>query len=69
MRVSRRSESWRTYLGFVLVGTIFILSRALSGGVSGKEPAAAAADFGDRSYREMPDATSRGSVEPAGIYQ
>ena len=30
-------ESWRTYLSFVLVGAIFILCQALSGGVPGNQ--------------------------------
>ena len=52
-------ESWRTYISFVLVGAIFILCQALSGGGSGRLPEDAAADPGDRSYREtLRDETS-----------
>ena len=52
-------ESWRTYISFVLVGAIFILCQALSGGSSGRQPEDATADPGDRSYREtLRDETS-----------
>jgi hypothetical protein len=52
-------ESWRTYISFVLVGAIFILCQALSGGTSGRQPDDATADPGDRSYREtLRDETS-----------
>ena len=52
-------ESWRTYISFVLVGAIFILCQALSGGTSGRQPDEATADPGDRSYREtLRDETS-----------
>jgi hypothetical protein len=52
-------ESWRTYISFVLVGTIFILCQALSGGRSGHQPEEVTADPGDRSYREaLRDETS-----------
>jgi hypothetical protein len=46
-------ESWRIYISFVLVGTIFILSQALSGGVPGNPVEAVSSDPGDRSYREV----------------
>ena len=52
-------ESWRTYISFVLVGAIFILCQALSGGTSSQPPEEVTADPGDRSYREaLRDETS-----------
>jgi hypothetical protein len=52
-------ESWRTYISFVLVGAIFILCQALSGGMSSRQSEDATADPGDRSYREaLRDETS-----------
>jgi hypothetical protein len=52
-------EAWRIYISFVLVGTIFILSQALSGGVPGNPVESVSSDPGDRSYREVPrDETS-----------
>ena len=45
-------ESWRTYLCFVLVGAIFILSQVLAGGVPGNQAEGTSADPGDRSYRD-----------------
>jgi hypothetical protein len=61
-------ESWRTYLSFVLVGAIFILCQALSGGVPGNQADGQSADPGDRSYRDtLRDETSgRGGVTLAG---
>jgi hypothetical protein len=45
-------ESWRTYICFVLVGAIFILSQLLSGGGMGTQAEGTSADPGDRSYRD-----------------
>ncbi len=45
-------ESWRTYICFVLVGAIFILSQLLSGGVPGNQAEGTSADPGDRSFRD-----------------
>jgi hypothetical protein len=62
-------ESWRTYISFVLVGTIFILCQALSGGTSGRQPEEVTADPGDRTYREaLRDETSgRGAPTPSAL--
>ena len=46
-------ESWRVYISFALVGAIFILSQALSGGTPGNPAEAVSNDPGDRSYREV----------------
>jgi hypothetical protein len=46
-------ESWRTYISFVLVGAIFILCQALSGGRPAQQLEDAAADPGDRTNREV----------------
>jgi hypothetical protein len=52
-------ESWRTYVSFVLVGAIFILCQALSGGAPGNRAEGQPADPGDRSYRDaLRDETS-----------
>jgi hypothetical protein len=61
-------ESWRTYVSFVLVGAIFILCQALSGGVPGNQAEGVAADPGDRSYRDaLRDQTSgRGGITLSG---
>jgi hypothetical protein len=61
-------ESWRTYISFVLVGAIFILCQALSGGVSGNQADGQSADPGDRSYRDtLRDETAgRGGITLAG---
>ena len=45
-------ESWRTYFCFVLVGAIFVLCQAFSGGVSGHRAGDNSPDPGDRSYRD-----------------
>jgi hypothetical protein len=45
-------ESWRTYFCFVLVGAIFILCQAFSGGISGNRADGISPDPGDRSYRD-----------------
>jgi hypothetical protein len=62
-------ESWRTYVSFVLVGAIFILCQALSGGVPGNRAEGQPADPGDRSYRDaLRDETSgRGGVALTGV--
>ena len=61
-------ESWRTYLSFVLVGAIFILCQALSGGVPGNQADGLYTDPGDRSYRDtLRDETAgRGGITLAG---
>jgi hypothetical protein len=61
-------ESWRTYLSFVLVGAIFILCHALSGGLPGNQADGPSVDPGDRSYRDtLRDETSgRGGITLAG---
>jgi hypothetical protein len=61
-------ESWRTYVSFVLVGAIFILCQALSGGVPGNQAEGVSADPGDRSYRDaLRDETSgRGGITLSG---
>ena len=61
-------ESWRTYVSFVLVGAIFILCQALSGGGAGNRAESQPADPGDRSYRDaLRDETSgRGGVARTG---
>jgi hypothetical protein len=45
-------ESWRTYFCFVLVGAIFILCQAFSGGIPGNQADSISPDPGDRSYRD-----------------
>ena len=61
-------ESWRTYVSFVLVGAIFILYQALSGGVPGNQADGLSTDPGDRSYRDtLRDETAgRGGITLAG---
>ena len=61
-------ESWRTYVSFVLVGAIFILCQALSGGVPGNQADGLSTDPGDRSYRDtLRDETAgRGGITLAG---
>jgi hypothetical protein len=44
--------SWRTYFCFVLVGAIFILCQAFSGGIPGNRAGDNSPDLGDRSYRD-----------------
>ena len=57
-------ETWRTYISFALVGAIFILCQALSGGSASNKPGEAGADPGDRSYRESArdETAGRGGV-------
>jgi len=57
-------ETWRTYISFALVGAIFILCQALSGGSASNKPGEAGADPGDRSYREnaRDETAGRGGV-------
>jgi hypothetical protein len=57
-------ETWRTYISFGLVGAIFILCQALSGGAGSTKPDEAGADPGDRSYRETArdETAGRGGV-------
>jgi hypothetical protein len=64
-------ESWRTYLSFVLVGAIFILCQALSGGIPGNQPDGLSTDPGDRSYRDAVryETADRGSITLAGDAQ
>jgi len=61
-------ESWRTYVSFALVGAIFILCQALSGGVSGSQGEGPSADPGDRSYRDLlrDETSGRGGITLAG---
>jgi len=61
-------ESWRTYICFVLVGAIFILAQALSGGGPGNQAEGTSADPGDRSYRDCPSDRDlrRGQQGPVG---
>ena len=47
-----KSETWRTYICFVLAGAIFIVCQVLSGGGPAKQAEATSADPADRSYRE-----------------
>jgi hypothetical protein len=52
-----KSESWRTYICFVLAGAIFIACQVLSGGVlssggGAKQAEETSVDPADRSYRE-----------------
>jgi hypothetical protein len=58
-------ESWRTYISFGLVGAIFILCQALSGGASGSKPDDATADPGDRSRREATRDETSGRADVA----
>jgi len=46
-------ESWRTSISFVLVGAIFVVCQALSGGVTGNQPDGLAAEPGDSTYRDV----------------
>jgi hypothetical protein len=64
-------ESWRTYLSFVLVGAIFILCQALSGGIPGNQADGSSTDPGDRSYRDTVryETAGRGSITLAGDAQ
>jgi hypothetical protein len=57
-------ESWRTYISFALVGAIFILCQALSGGAASNKSDETGADPGDRSYRESArdETAGRGGV-------
>ena len=61
---SGKWETWRTYISFALVGAIFILCQALSGGAGSSKPGEAGADPGDRSYRETArdETAGRGGV-------
>ena len=56
-------ETWRTYISFALVGAIFILCQALSGGSASNKPGEAGADPGDRSYRESARDETSGRAE------
>jgi hypothetical protein len=57
-------ETWRSYISFALVGAIFILCQALSGGAGSNKPDGPGADPGDRSYREIArdETAGRGGV-------
>ena len=54
-------ESWRTYVSFVLVGAIFVICQALSGGVTGNQPEGFAAEPGDSTYRDVLRVETTGS--------
>ena len=54
-------ESWRTYLSFALVGAIFVICQAVSGGIGGRE--GAGGDPGDRGVR---DNRGEGRISLAG---
>jgi hypothetical protein len=54
-------ESWRTYVSFVLVGAIFVVCQALSGGVTGNQPAGFSAEPGDSTYRDVLRVETAGS--------
>ncbi len=59
-------ESWRTYLSFALVGAIFVICQAVSGGIGGRE--GAAGDPGDRGIRDnRGDTTGRISLAGDGL--
>ena len=47
-----KSESWRTYICFVLAGAIFIVCQVLSAGGPARQTEEASVDPADRSYRE-----------------
>jgi hypothetical protein len=56
-------ESWRTYLSFALVGAIFVVCQAVSGGLGGRE-----GDSGDRGMRDgRSDAAGRISLAGDGL--
>jgi hypothetical protein len=56
-------ESWRTYLSFALVGAIFVVCQAVSGGLGGRE-----GDPGDRGMRDgRSDAAGRISLAGDGL--
>jgi hypothetical protein len=48
-------ESWRTYISFALVGTIFILCQALSGGTPGNQVESASGEPAHSTYRVIAD--------------
>jgi len=48
-------ESWRTYISFALVGTIFVLCQAMSGGAPGHQVESVSAEPADSSYRTIAD--------------
>ena len=54
-------ESWRTYVSFVLVGAIFVVCQALSGGVTGNQPEGFTAEPGDSTYRDVLRVETAGS--------
>ena len=59
-------ESWRTYLSFALVGAIFVICQAVSGGIGGRE--GAGGDPGDRGMRDgRGDAAGRISLAGDGL--
>ena len=47
-----KSESWRTYICFAVVGVIFIVCQVLSGGGPAKQAEETSVDPVDRTYRE-----------------
>jgi hypothetical protein len=57
-------EAWRIHISFALVGAIFVICQALSGGLPADPPAGASTDPGDRSYRGAPrdDTDGRGGI-------
>jgi hypothetical protein len=61
-------ESWRSYISFVLVGAIFILCQALSGGVPVDRAEDVSAAPGDRSYRDgrRDETSGRGDMSLPG---
>jgi hypothetical protein len=62
-------ESWRTYLSFVLVGAIFVVCQALSGGVADtSQGEGLATEPGDSTYREVLrlETTGRGGMILSG---
>jgi len=46
-------ESWRTYISFALVGTIFILCQALSGGMPADQAVNTSAEPADSTFRTI----------------
>jgi hypothetical protein len=48
-------ESWRTYISFTLVGTIFMLCQVMSGGAPGNQVEGTSADLSDSTYRTIAD--------------
>jgi hypothetical protein len=46
-----KSETWRTYISFAVVGAIFIVCQVLSGGTA-KQTEETSVDPVDRTYRE-----------------